>query len=933
MADLFISYSRKDIAYARLLHEALKENDLETWIDWQDIPPSTEWLKEVYTAIEGANTFIFILSSSSALSEICSQEIDHARKNNKRIIPIVINDVEPSKIHPALAAINWIFSRSKDELQPAIANLIEAIQTDYDWVKAHTRLQVRALEWERAKQDKSFLLQGTDLQQAENWLTEAPDKEPKPTLAQTHYIQSSRQAAIKRQRSLLLSVGAALIVTLVLGVVALINGQRATQNARLAHIRELTAVSQLPSTRFDIAMLLGVEAFNTIDNFQTRGNLLRLAQLNPEVERLVVSSDCPTTSVAFSPDGELLAAGNLCNEVLLWNADAGQLIPFKSLREHSSQVLTVAFSPDGKLFASGSENEIILWDATNWQILTSISGKGGVIKSVAFSPNGETLAYLAHFGVEDHNSVFLWNVASNQLIGEPLQGLDGYRGKIIFSPDGKAMIIGYNKIIMWDVESGQTIVERTPLDFDVIAMALSPDGKKLATGSENEIGDGIYLWDTVGIQPLGEQLGNYSGSVSALAFSPDGKILAVGSFDNTISRWDLETMQPIGDPLIVHSGRVQDIAYSPDGQFLVSASDDGSIIQWNFGVIGSPEHIMPDLAEQSIDGAFSPDGKLLAVAGEDAVVRIWDIEKGQLIGEPLIGHTNMPVKFAFNPDNTILASMSVDGSTFLWDILDGRTISGPFFGPAGSAEYAYSYEYSSILFSPDGNYLVFGKHGVDSEISLWNLSGGKQVSNPFEQHFRWLTSLAFSPDGKILASGGEGGIMLWDISTGLPIGDRFGDHPTWVSSVVFSPDGKTLASAGGGIIRFLDASSRKPVGNELPAFSDKIRRLIFSPDGKLLVSVSQENSIVLWDVLNQQPFGDPLQLHAPILSAVFSMDRQTFLLFLEDGSLVSLDTDVEAWRSSLCEKVGRNFTQREWAFYFPGEAYRKTCEQWPVGDE
>ena len=93
MSDIFISYSRKDIAYARLLHKALNENDLETWIDWQDIPPSTEWLQEVYTAIEQANTFIFILSASSILSEICVKEIEHASKNNKRIIPIVINDV------------------------------------------------------------------------------------------------------------------------------------------------------------------------------------------------------------------------------------------------------------------------------------------------------------------------------------------------------------------------------------------------------------------------------------------------------------------------------------------------------------------------------------------------------------------------------------------------------------------------------------------------------------------------------------------------------------------------------------------------------------------------------------------------------------------------------------------------------------------------
>ena len=185
MTDIFISYSRRDIAFARLLHNALKENDFETWIDWQDIPPSADWLNEVYTAIEGADTFIFILSGSSSLSEICQKEIEHAAKNNKRLIPILIDDVNPSSIHPVLAAINWIFSRTKDEFQPAIEKLIEAIQTDYDWVKSHTRLQVRALEWKRAGNDKSFLLHGTDLLQAEEWLARSGDKQTRPTAFHT----------------------------------------------------------------------------------------------------------------------------------------------------------------------------------------------------------------------------------------------------------------------------------------------------------------------------------------------------------------------------------------------------------------------------------------------------------------------------------------------------------------------------------------------------------------------------------------------------------------------------------------------------------------------------------------------------------------------------------------------------------------------------
>ena len=231
MTDIFISYSRKDIAFARKLNEAIAENGFETWIDWKDIPPSTEWLEEVYAAIEEADTFVFILSADSAVSEICRKEIEHAAKNNKRIVPVVINDIEPSDVHPALAAINWIFARIDDEFTEAVESLITAIQTDYEWVKAHTRLQVRALEWEGAEQDRSFLLRGTDLQQAESWIAAAEGKALEPTLLQTRYLQSSRQESVRRQRRLLIAVGAALVVTVFLGAIALLNGQRAASNA------------------------------------------------------------------------------------------------------------------------------------------------------------------------------------------------------------------------------------------------------------------------------------------------------------------------------------------------------------------------------------------------------------------------------------------------------------------------------------------------------------------------------------------------------------------------------------------------------------------------------------------------------------------------------------------------------------------------------
>lgn len=216
MTDIFISYSRKDIAYARLLHEALIKHGFDTWIDWEDIPPSVDWLREIHQAIENANVFIFILSASSALSKVCKKEIEHARQNNKRIIPIVIDNVKPSRVHTALAALNWIFSRSEDELHPAIESLIEAIQTDYDWVKVHTRLQVDALNWKENGKSPSYLYSGSKLRAAEEnlfsdlssgynrpekslfqWKKEqqlridSQDKSPRLTAIQEEFIQAS----------------------------------------------------------------------------------------------------------------------------------------------------------------------------------------------------------------------------------------------------------------------------------------------------------------------------------------------------------------------------------------------------------------------------------------------------------------------------------------------------------------------------------------------------------------------------------------------------------------------------------------------------------------------------------------------------------------------------------------------------------------------
>ena len=207
MADVFISYSRKDKTFVQSLHEALSARDRETWVDWEGIPPTAEWLQEIYGAIEAADTFIFIISPDSVASDICKREIAHAVEQHKRLVPIVHRKVDTNVVPEALAALNWVFFHERDDFDNAVQTLITALDTDLDWVRRHTRLLVRAREWENKGQDKSLLLRGKDLHEAETWLAQATQKEPKPTTLQTEYIPASRMATCSLLEGKIRSLG------------------------------------------------------------------------------------------------------------------------------------------------------------------------------------------------------------------------------------------------------------------------------------------------------------------------------------------------------------------------------------------------------------------------------------------------------------------------------------------------------------------------------------------------------------------------------------------------------------------------------------------------------------------------------------------------------------------------------------------------------
>lgn len=207
MNDVFISYSRKDQDLVRRLYEVLTRAGREVWVDWEGIPPSAEWMAEIQRAIDAADIFIIVITPNSLASRICEKELEYASGHNKKIIPVVGADVDEKDVPDQLRRLNWIFCRQVDDFDAGVQALTAAIETDLDWVRVHTGLLVRATEWEAKARDRSLMLRGSELREAESWLAKARDKKPELTPLQSEYVLVSRQQAVKRRW--IASVGAA----------------------------------------------------------------------------------------------------------------------------------------------------------------------------------------------------------------------------------------------------------------------------------------------------------------------------------------------------------------------------------------------------------------------------------------------------------------------------------------------------------------------------------------------------------------------------------------------------------------------------------------------------------------------------------------------------------------------------------------------------
>jgi len=874
-----------------------------------------------------------------------------------------------------------------------------------------------AAEWIRRGNPADRLYRGTQLIEAQAWaernvpstnevafiqagLAERQQQEATELSRQGRELNLQRRA-VNRLRLLVSALSIFSIIVIVLASVAGVNflnaqaqQKQATLQAQIASSRAFAAQANyaLTQNQVDKALLLSVKATQTSNTFDARDSLLNALEYSPRLLSILRALSA-VNQVVFRPDSQTLVsigssdeAFGSGGEVTFWDMKTWKgLTVHLDFRGNIPALPNWVLSPNGQMVVGASDQGLWLWNATTGAKITQLEPANqssdltlADITPIAFSPDGTLLAsgrcskYDAASNCTQ-GRLLLWNLAAQPPTSQQLVSGPALFTRLAFSPDGKTLLAsseglgsdsGHSSLQLWDIPSSKALNSHfVDCKGSIGTFALSPDGKTLAASNTNT---SICLWDVAsGLlkapSPLPASPLTTKDEVKNLAFSPDGMILASsGSTNNSVQLWDTTTGFTADAPLLGHSDVITSLAFSPDGKTLASSDISGAILLWNMATKGLIEQTL-NYQNRVRSAIFSPDGKLIVAGDDQGNIVLQDAATGNVLatldatqnplnpGNTTLDGTPLTIEsLAFSPDKRILAAGRFDGMIFLWDAATKHLIT----------HFRDEPHLREIIFSPDG--LNLAASYDTGSILLWDVATGhvlhRLMHSPLNS--RTASTIAFSPDGKMLASGADNEVIFWDVATGKQVGQLLTGHQTTIESVAFSPDGHTLASIDDMsqvMLWDVNMNMMKPLLNQPLVNTDSVTDtgvefqtgLTFSPDGKMLAAGGYQFAII-WNLALTKPeriaqafripVNDPLNPGAHEFAYVrgvsFSPGGQQVLIISDTSSanyaVTSLDIDQASWQSAACSIVNRNFTLGEWQQFVGDEPYQKVCANFPV---
>ncbi|KAK4075503.1 uncharacterized protein Triagg1_4624 [Trichoderma aggressivum f. europaeum] len=566
-------------------------------------------------------------------------------------------------------------------------------------------------------------------------------------------------------------------------------------------------------------------------------------------------------AVSFSPDCQQLASASDDFAVLLWDANTGALL--KSLTAHSSKVLSIAFSPNGERLASGSHNgRVCLWDVDTGAMVWNVKKHDSPVLSVVFSSDHRHVTSASAGGL-----IWSWDVRTGVLLSAFVETANVT--VIAFAPNGRqaATVLeesGRILVNIWDVPNGILLRSFKGSNCRVWSTIFSPDGEQLALTTYDAAApsgkrDSVYIYD---LRRLSERdlekhktINGDFGRVWSAAFSPDCKTLAAGCGDGMVRLWDPTTSMFIRS-LKGNTNQVNSVAFSSIGQKLASASYDGMLRLWDVHAT-VPEQALVQRSRVTLM-AFSPDYQQLVSASYSKTLLLWDTSTGRVQYE-LKGLRSRVCSVAFSSDSKVLAAGFSDGTVWLWDTRTAEQL----MTLDSSIKYG-STRHSNSVARRDDTQLVprsrgptrwlrgIGKTPRPSDVitdifQTWD-GLSELLLKAIKSNTCHVDSVAFSPNGRLLASAlYEGTILLWDRRTGA-VRDILKGHTGKVNSVIFSSDGRKLASASDDSVALVWDVASGALLWTLQGNTDRLLSVAFSPDNKKLLSNSHNGMLWHWDV-------------------------------------------------------------------------------------